>query len=174
VVQDKDDNAKYVANNIKASDMSAWLQDFVDGKIEAYVKSDEIPEKNDEPVKVIVRKSFNKLVLDSGKNVLVEFYAPWCGHCKKLIPTLDALAVEFKDDSDVVIAKMDATTNDVPPGLFNVKGFPTIYLHTATGESIRYEGNRSQADLSEFIKKHRSSVLKTAGSTEGEDAKDEL
>jgi len=55
-----------------------------------------------------------------------------------------------------------------------VKGFPTIYLHTATGESIRYEGNRSQADLSEFIKKHRSSVLKTAGSTEGEDAKDEL
>jgi protein disulfide-isomerase A1 len=39
-----------------------------DGKIEAYVKSDEIPEKNDEPVKVVVRKSFNQMVLDSGKN----------------------------------------------------------------------------------------------------------
>jgi len=68
----------------------------------------------------------------------------------------------------------DATTNDVPPGLFNVKGFPTLYLHTATGENIRYEGNRSQTDLSEFIKKHRRAVLKTAGSTEGVDAKDEL
>lgn len=175
VIQDKDDNAKYVANNIKASDMSAWLQDFQDGKIEAYVKSDEIPEKNDEPVKVVVSKSFNQMVLESGKNVLVEFYAPWCGHCKKLIPTLDALAVEFKDDDDVVIAKMDATTNDVLQGLFNVKGFPTLYLHTATGENIRYEGDRSQTDLSAFIKKHRSAVLKSAGSTEeGADAKDEL
>ncbi|KAG0566686.1 hypothetical protein KC19_7G081300 [Ceratodon purpureus] len=175
VVQAKDDNEKYVANNIKASDMSAWLEDFQDGKLEAYLKSDEIPEKNDEPVKVVVRKSFNQMVLDSGKNVLVEFYAPWCGHCKKLIPTLNALAVEFKDDDDVVIAKMDATTNDVPQGLFNVKGFPTLYLHTATGENIRYEGNRSQSDLSEFIKKHRSSVPKSAGSAdEVVDAKDEL
>lgn len=39
-----------------------------EGKVEAYVKSDEIPEKNDEPVKVVVRKSFNQMVLDSKKN----------------------------------------------------------------------------------------------------------
>lgn len=38
--------------------------------------------------------------------VLLEFYVPWCGHCKKLAPTLDELAVDFEDDSDVVIAKM--------------------------------------------------------------------
>jgi len=40
------------------------------------VKSDEIPEKNDEPVKVIVRKSFNKLVLDSGKNGVFKNFQP--------------------------------------------------------------------------------------------------
>lgn len=39
-----------------------------DGKVEEYVKSDEIPEKNDFPVKVVVRKSFNQMVLESGKN----------------------------------------------------------------------------------------------------------
>ena len=74
-----------------------------------------------------------------------------------------------------VIISQDATTNDVPEDLFDVKGFPTLYLHTATGENIRYEGDRSQADLSGFIMKHRSAVLKSAGSTEeGADAKDEL
>lgn len=69
----------------------------------------------------------------------------------------------------------DATANDVPSDLFDVKGFPTLYFRTATGENIRYDGNRSKADLSKFIKKHRTTALETAGSTgEGGDAKDEL
>lgn len=36
----------------------------------------------------------------------MEFYAPWCGHCKKLAPILDEVAVSFENDADVVIAKM--------------------------------------------------------------------
>jgi hypothetical protein len=47
-----------------------------DGKIEAYVKSDEIPEKNDEPVKVVVSKSFNQMVLESGKNGMLRISNP--------------------------------------------------------------------------------------------------
>lgn len=65
-------------------------------------------------------KTFND-VIDSGKDVLVEFYAPWCGHCKKLAPTYDNLGQHFSDSEDVIIAKMDATANDIPDRRFKVR-----------------------------------------------------
>ncbi len=43
--------------------------------------------------------------------MLLEFYAPWCGHCKRLAPTLEEVAIEFKDDDDVVIAKLVSEFN---------------------------------------------------------------
>ena len=75
--------------------------------------------------------------------------------------------------SDVFI--QDATTNDPPPGLFDIKGYPTLYLYTATGEIIRYEGDRSKTDLTEFIKQNRTPGLKAAATAQEEvDTKDEL
>jgi len=56
------------------------------------LKSEEIPAHNDEPVKVLVGKNFEEIVYDETKDVLVEFYAPWCGHCKSLAPKYDELA----------------------------------------------------------------------------------
>ena len=58
------------------------MQDFVDGKVQPSVKSEPIPEKQDGPVVVIVAHNYNDIVMDETKDVLVEFYAPWCGHCK--------------------------------------------------------------------------------------------
>ncbi len=60
-------------------------------------------------------------MVDGSKDVLVEFYAPWCGHCKSLAPVYEEVAQKLKDEDGVVLAKLDATANDVP-SQFDVKG----------------------------------------------------
>lgn len=59
------------------------------------MKSEEIPESNDAPVKIVVGKNFDAIVMDETKDVLVEFYAPWCGHCKSLEPKYEELAKQL-------------------------------------------------------------------------------
>lgn len=68
------------------------MDDVLEGRVTPFLKSEDIPESNDAPVKVVVGKSFDQIVLDDSKDVLVEFYAPWCGHCKSLEPKYDELA----------------------------------------------------------------------------------
>ncbi|TPX15396.1 uncharacterized protein E0L32_004376 [Thyridium curvatum] len=132
-----------------------FVDDFVGGKIEPSIKSEPIPEKQ-EGVTVVVAKNYKDIVLDDTKDVLIEFYAPWCGHCKALAPKYDELAAlyaksEWKDK--VVIAKVDATANDVPD---EIQGFPTIKLYAAGSKDApaTYSGPRSVEDLIKFIKEN--------------------
>jgi len=146
------------AKELTVESISAFLQEFLDGKIEPFLRSDPIPESNDAPVKVVVGKSFADIVLDPKTNVLLEFYAPWCGHCKKLSPIYDELGLSYKNQNDVVIAKMDATTNDPPKG-HNIQGFPTIkFFPTNNKAGVLYEGDRSLESLKKFIDDNKSAA----------------
>lgn len=148
-----------------ASSLKAFVEGVRAGTYHSFVKSEPVPESNDGPVTVVVGKTFNSIV-ESDKNVLIEFYAPWCGHCQKLAPTYDALGAAYKDDENVVIAKIDATANGIPPNV-SVQGFPTIILFTTNNEQIPYEGERELEAFKTFIEQHRT--FKTA-----EEARDEL
>lgn len=119
--------------------MEKFVNDVKAGNLEPFLKSEPIPEDNLGPVLVAVGKNFDELVTDSGRDALVEFYAPWCGHCKKLTPIYDELAEKLKDE-EVDIIKMDATANDVPPP-YDVRGFPTLYWSPKNAKSSpkRYE-----------------------------------
>merc|ERR1712168_784331 len=97
---------------------------------------------------VLVASNFHAVTgVESGKNVLVEMYAPWCGHCKQLEPIWDELGEKYKDHESIVIAKMDATANEVKG--VSIQGFPTIKYFKATGEGLDYSGQR---DLDAFVK----------------------
>ncbi|KAL6525074.1 Thioredoxin-like domain [Orobanche minor] len=224
------DGGKYLKQNIEPDQIASWVKDFKGGKVESYMKSEPIPEFNNEPVKVVVADSLQNVVFNSEKNVLLEFYAPWCGHCKKLAPILDEVALSFQNDADVIIAKFistftlnntlwdpfptddtlhntlhnfllksvprnsrnkfkgrreyilvdfdiygkwflfsklhlrsassDATANDIPRDTFEVKGYPTLYFRSSTGNMLQYDGGRSKEDIIDFIHKNRATIVK--------------
>ncbi|XP_002740183.1 protein disulfide-isomerase A3-like [Saccoglossus kowalevskii] len=138
--------------------LEEFVNDYLDGKIEPYLKSEPIPESDDGPVKVIVAKNFQDIVMSEEKDVLIEFYAPWCGHCKSLAPKYDELAEKLSADDNIVIAKMDATANDVPPP-FEVRGFPTLYWVPMNNKPKKYEGGREVDDFMKYIKREATKGL---------------
>ncbi|KAE8218681.1 hypothetical protein CF319_g7488 [Tilletia indica] len=75
-----------------ADTIKTFVSDFVNGKLQPSIKSEPVPATQSESVFVLVADEFDKVVNDHSKDLLVEFYAPWCGHCKKLEPTFAALA----------------------------------------------------------------------------------
>lgn len=142
---------------ISTATIQEWTNKFVNGELAPTIKSEEVPAENNGPVKVVVAKNFDEIVMDSTKDVLLEFYAPWCGHCKQLAPTYEHVGTTLKDISSVVIAKIDATANDVNPNL-NIRGFPTIKLFRANDKAnpIDYEGDRTFGDLVKFLEDNAS------------------
>merc|ERR1711923_488122 len=149
--------------SISMDTFEQFVRDVQAGKVEAYLKSEPLPEGNDEPgkVKVVVAKNFDEIVNNEDKDVLIEFYAPWCGHCKSLAPKYDELAMKLKDEENIVIAKMDATANDVPAP-YDVKGFPTIFFAPKGSKSSpkSYEGGREVDDFIKYLARESTDGIK--------------
>lgn len=141
---------KFIINDLTTEGLTEGLTNYKAGKLQAHFKSAPVPEKNDEPVKVIVGDSFDRMVTTEDKFVLLEAYAPWCGHCKKLEPIYTELAESLASETDIVIAKMDATENE--HNLMPVQGFPTIRLFKPASKTpVDYSGDRSLKDLVKFL-----------------------
>ena len=121
--------------------MASFIAIIRSGEVEPFFKSAPVPESNDEPVKVIVGKTFKELVLDTDKEVLVKFYAPWCGHCKTLAPHYDEAAKLLANNPNILLAKVDSTENEVTG--VNVEGFPTLRVWGKDkANPVDYNGGR--------------------------------
>merc|ERR1712018_102942 len=137
-------------SEITEEKVSAFVQGVLDGTITRHLMSEDEPEDNTAPVTIITGKNFERIAYDENKAVFVEFYAPWCGHCKSLAPIWDQLGEAFADRDDIVIAKSDATANEFDG--VEVSGFPTLkYFPKGERKIVDYSGGRDFDSLKKFV-----------------------
>jgi thiol-disulfide isomerase/thioredoxin len=85
---------------------------------------------------ILITLHYRSVVLDGPQEVLLEAYAPWCGHCKKLTPVYEKLGRLFAGEKRVMIAKVDATLNELPSRL-KIRGFPTLIWFSAPASTMK-------------------------------------
>lgn len=162
-IHDTVNNKKYPLHHeteITAESIDDLVTKFTENKIEPSIKSEPIPKSQTGPVTVVVAKTFDEIVMDDTKDVLIEFYATWCGHCKALAPKYEILAKLYADagvTDKVTIAKIDADANDVNQ---EIDGFPTIMLFKAGDKAnpVTFSGGRNVEDLIKFVKQGKHGV----------------
>ncbi len=92
--------------------------------------------------------------LETNKNVLIDFYADWCGPCQTLLPTVHKLAAEF--EGDVTIKKVNVDQNQELAAAFAVRSIPTLVQITNRKEVGRIVGLVSENDLRAKINEQKS------------------
>jgi len=157
VIDDIPNQKKYRCDEkFTAENVLSFFNNFEKKTLRAYVRSEKIPTSNDGPVKTVVGLTFDEIVNDPEKDVFIEFYAPWCGHCKALAPKYEELGKKLEKVPTVTVAKIDATANDYDRSRFEVSGYPALFLVPAQPDAkpISFSGDREVNAMYKFIKKN--------------------
>jgi len=105
-----------------------------------------------ENVQTFTDGNFDDNVLKSAPPVLVDFWAEWCGPCKRLGPTVDALASEYA--GKVTVGKMNIDENPKVPETYQIRGIPTILIFKGGQVVESVVGLAHKEDLKKVIDKH--------------------
>jgi len=175
----EEDMAKYKPKDAELSpeNIKSFVESFLDGKLKQHLLSQDLPDDWDKtPVKTLVSSNFDEVVFNKDKDVLVEFYAPWCGHCKQLAPIFDQLGEKFRDSETVVVAKIDSTANELEHT--KITSFPTLkFYRKGDNAVVDYNGERTLEGFTKFLEsggKEEEVDTEEDSSEEKDHAKDEL
>jgi len=97
----------------------------------------------------LTQENFAKFI-EENDNTLVKFYAPWCGHCKKMAPDYISASDKADVEGKVKFAEVDVTEENELGSEFEIRGFPTL-KYFSKGEVFDYEGGRSEQDLLNYV-----------------------
>lgn len=103
----------------------------------------------------LTQSTFDDNVFKENRPAFIKFYAPWCGHCKKLAPDWDTLTSEYADSDKVFIGSVDCTSDEGKPvcNKYNVKGYPSLqYFQPPSTTGEIYKQKRSLDELRSFVK----------------------
>jgi len=156
------DRLRYImTEEITPDNLRKFLDDYKNGKVEPSLKSEEPPKPEDfeaAAVKPVVSKTWKDVVLDDKRDVLVKFYAEWCGHCKALAPIYLKAAEDLVSVRDkLYLAELNIPENELKEDL-PIQGFPTVIFFPAGAKDkfIVFDEDRSAGAILKFIEKHKS------------------
>lgn len=145
-----------------------FVDDFFASKLKPIIKSEELPSQEEvtsSPVYPLVAHNHDQVLGDVSKDIMIEYYASWCGFCKRLAPVWEELGALYNGSDareQVVIAKIDHNANDVDTSI-PVEAYPTILFYPAYGEmdkatglrkAIAFSGGRDLDSFVNFIKEN--------------------
>eukprot|EP01053_Blabericola_migrator_P013225 Blabericola_migrator_1__13224@NODE_917_length_6065_cov_346_982161_g638_i0_p1_GENE_NODE_917_length_6065_cov_346_982161_g638_i0NODE_917_length_6065_cov_346_982161_g638_i0_p1_ORF_typecomplete_len462_score99_50Thioredoxin/PF00085_20/5_3e30Thioredoxin/PF00085_20/0_0021Thioredoxin/PF00085_20/4_9e24Thioredoxin_6/PF13848_6/85Thioredoxin_6/PF13848_6/9_7e06Thioredoxin_6/PF13848_6/8_3e22Thioredoxin_6/PF13848_6/1_3e02Thioredoxin_6/PF13848_6/0_039Calsequestrin/PF01216_17/7_7e18Calsequestrin/PF01216_17/6_3e02 len=156
----EDSKYRFESQTITEKALTKFIESVKAGKAKKFLKSEPVPETNNEAVKAVVGQNFSDMILKKDRDVFLKIYAPWCGHCKKLAPVWEELAEKTKESKHFMVAKFDGTANEPDVPGFEYQGFPTLYFVKAGSKTpIAYDGERTLDALLAFAKKHATFAL---------------
>jgi thioredoxin 1 len=109
-----------------------------------------------ENIKEVSDSTFEQEVLQSEQPVLVDFWAAWCAPCRMMLPTVEAVAAEYKESATIV--KLNVDDNPSISQRYGIKGIPTMILFRGGKEEERVVGATSKEALSRLVGKHVGAV----------------
>jgi len=169
---DADEGIRYSGARKKES-LADWLDEELTKK---YGDGEEGEEKEEAAapkgeVLVLKEANFKSTIAPPEQVTFVKFYAPWCGHCKKMAPAWVDLAKDYGSDDSVVIAEVDCTQESGVCQSNGVKGYPTLKAFKGGEEIEKYAGGRDVASFKKAIAKYQGGKAEPPKMPKVEDAK---
>jgi len=146
----------YIEEPVSEDSIIKFYDNFKNKKARRCYISEPVPTENKDLVLKVVGDTFKQDVLDTAKDVLVLFWAPWCGHCRAMMPVYDNVARKTKPVENFVVAKIDVSVNELDGYGIDIVEYPTILLFTRKDKElpIEFKGERNEYAFNDFIRAH--------------------